>query len=287
MYKCICGKEFNKPASFNGHKSHCKIHLGERYNEIQNKQKQGSKKGGTITQQIYKAKTLKKKQQWIEEQHQCEYCGKIMTEKYASGRFCNRSCSNSFTSNQNREEKNRKISESIKNKETSNYIPKVICKQCGQLFSAFKADTCPECRKRTPEEIKRIMSNKGKQRYLEGKTGWKHGSHYLKNKYEIQIAELLDLNGIQYVDEVPIKTSLLGVDICGAYYPDFLIDGYIDLEIDGNYHEFEEQLEKDRIRDQAFIRNGYLVYRLKYLESSIEEEFTKFLQWYSEHRNVV
>lgn len=26
MYKCECGKEFDNPQSFNGHKSHCKIH---------------------------------------------------------------------------------------------------------------------------------------------------------------------------------------------------------------------------------------------------------------------
>lgn len=27
MFKCECGKEFEKANSFNGHKSHCKIHL--------------------------------------------------------------------------------------------------------------------------------------------------------------------------------------------------------------------------------------------------------------------
>ncbi len=27
MYKCECGKEFETPNSFNGHKAHCKIHL--------------------------------------------------------------------------------------------------------------------------------------------------------------------------------------------------------------------------------------------------------------------
>ena len=27
IYKCECGREFNKANSFNGHKSHCEIHL--------------------------------------------------------------------------------------------------------------------------------------------------------------------------------------------------------------------------------------------------------------------
>lgn len=32
MYKCECGKEFENAQSFNGHKSHCKIHLYAKYN---------------------------------------------------------------------------------------------------------------------------------------------------------------------------------------------------------------------------------------------------------------
>lgn len=28
-YRCECGKEFTDSQSFNGHKSHCRIHLGE------------------------------------------------------------------------------------------------------------------------------------------------------------------------------------------------------------------------------------------------------------------
>lgn len=27
MYVCECGKEFNNAQKFNGHKSHCKVHL--------------------------------------------------------------------------------------------------------------------------------------------------------------------------------------------------------------------------------------------------------------------
>ena len=37
-YKCECGKEFTNSQAFNGHKSHCKIHLGEtKYLENLNK----------------------------------------------------------------------------------------------------------------------------------------------------------------------------------------------------------------------------------------------------------
>lgn len=32
---------------------------------------------------------------WVVEQHHCERCGKIMTEKFGSGRFYYRTCANS------------------------------------------------------------------------------------------------------------------------------------------------------------------------------------------------
>ena len=34
MYKCICGKEFDKPNSFNAHKSHCKEHYLNKYGDL-------------------------------------------------------------------------------------------------------------------------------------------------------------------------------------------------------------------------------------------------------------
>ena len=46
----------------------------------------------------------------------CEFCNSEMTVKFASGRFCNRKCANSFVSNQNLEEKNKKRSEKLKGK---------------------------------------------------------------------------------------------------------------------------------------------------------------------------
>lgn len=27
LYRCECGREFENPQSFNGHKCHCKVHL--------------------------------------------------------------------------------------------------------------------------------------------------------------------------------------------------------------------------------------------------------------------
>lgn len=96
LYKCKCGKEFTNSQAFNGHKGLCKIHLGE---EEFNRRIELRKQKGWISQES-KDKRLKESQlrkeqelqQWISEKHKCEKCGKVMTEKYASGRFCCKEC---------------------------------------------------------------------------------------------------------------------------------------------------------------------------------------------------
>ena len=95
MYKCVCGREFTKELSLYAHQSHCREYLGEeRYQARLNKARQSGQKGSNIRKQ----KLLQEKKialdKWIEEKHTCEKCGKVMTEKYAGGRFCCRSCAN-------------------------------------------------------------------------------------------------------------------------------------------------------------------------------------------------
>lgn len=43
-FKCKCGKEFTKSQSFYAHQSHCKIHLGERYDESSHGDRIGDKR---------------------------------------------------------------------------------------------------------------------------------------------------------------------------------------------------------------------------------------------------
>lgn len=100
-YICICGKEFDNSQSFNGHRSHCKVYLESKgidyavYQETKKAKckdtKQSSKLKHTAAVRTKKDKPIT---QWIEEKHVCERCGKVMTEKYGSGRFCCRSCAN-------------------------------------------------------------------------------------------------------------------------------------------------------------------------------------------------
>lgn len=83
--------DFDNPQKFNGHKSHCKVHLGDI--KFENRRNQLNEARQLL---VSKFENLRKQsdQTWIFEQHSCEKCGKIMTEKVGSGRFCSRSCAN-------------------------------------------------------------------------------------------------------------------------------------------------------------------------------------------------
>lgn len=99
-YKCECGKEFDNPQKFNGHKSQCTTHL-ILFGKIEARDEKSKKfiNGGLKANCDRKEKAAKLKQEninkWISEKHICEKCGKIMTEKFGTGRFCSISCSNS------------------------------------------------------------------------------------------------------------------------------------------------------------------------------------------------
>jgi hypothetical protein len=89
---------FNEPQAFNGHKSNCRIHLGEeKYQEAVERRLNASKKGRQVlkekNEEFHAQKDLELRR-WIDEQHKCERCGKVMTERYGSGRFCSKSCAN-------------------------------------------------------------------------------------------------------------------------------------------------------------------------------------------------
>ena len=96
-YVCECGKEYTNPQSFNGHKSSCKIHLAAvgksiTKSSLYNPESQ-AKAHATLAKQHAERRERALKQ-WISEEHTCEKCGKIMFEKFGSGRFCSRACAN-------------------------------------------------------------------------------------------------------------------------------------------------------------------------------------------------
>lgn len=99
MYICECGRIFETSNSFNGHKSWCKIHLGEeRYNiRYKNSLKSMEKvnKNYSISR---KQKVIDKINNWLKQNPKCEWCNDIITIKYGSGRFCSSKCARSYSS---------------------------------------------------------------------------------------------------------------------------------------------------------------------------------------------
>jgi hypothetical protein len=95
-YKCECGKDFTESQKFNGHKGHCKIHLASvgKLAAYADRQARASATGRAALSEQRKSQKQQKLSNWAAEQHMCERCGKVMTEKFGSGRFCSRACAN-------------------------------------------------------------------------------------------------------------------------------------------------------------------------------------------------
>lgn len=162
-YVCECGREFTNSQSFNGHKGHCKIHLGEeRYNKnhslVLDKQSMMAKTASEKRLEKSNLKKIAKIEAWKNSNPKCEKCGKPLIEYYGSGRFCSRVCANSKTHS---EETKQKISKSLKGREPVNKNitkctkhPTTIkyCKICNkELGYRNKSGYCSKCIKSAPE----------------------------------------------------------------------------------------------------------------------------------------
>lgn len=250
MYKCECGKEFDNPQSFNGHKSHCEIHLNSAGKaDIKERLKQSlklaGKKANKINHEKAELKKLEELTKWISEQHTCEKCGKVMTSKFGSGRFCSKVCANSHLKST---EAKLKISLSLKNnknrkiilkqekfKETYLKNPK-ICPICNHIISyekrkrIFCSDNC--------ENI--FHSKKAKEHHLGGITKG-HGSG-IAGKYKgIKCDSKYELAFLVYCLEnnINIKRNKKAFKYVSFdaklhnFYPDFYLENenkYIEIK---------------------------------------------------------
>lgn len=100
-YKCICGKIFDNPQKFNGHKTQCKQHLIEagKYEVRKNLQNEfyttHSKTGAQVRKTFFDQQRALKQELFLSIPRYCEKCGVKLTNIYGSGRFCSRHCANS------------------------------------------------------------------------------------------------------------------------------------------------------------------------------------------------
>lgn len=125
MFTCICGKQFKTQQALNGHKGYCKEYLGkDKYLQVLKNNKDGQIKA---KETLLKQSNIKKEQQlqqWISKKHKCEKCGKVMTEKYASGRFCCKECARGFSNYQGKD---------IERQNSINQF-KYKCEICGNMY---------------------------------------------------------------------------------------------------------------------------------------------------------
>lgn len=159
-YICKCGKHFNSSQSFNAHQGKCKIHLGEeRYNKILLKDKANLLKANEKITEIRLETKIKKEKEWIEEQHHCEFCHSIMTERYGSGRFCSKECAKKFSN-----QKRKKIKAELKKTGKKAY-----CEICGKELKKNQSTTCS-------------INCANKKRYRDYINKWKNGEIDFKEK---------------------------------------------------------------------------------------------------------
>ena len=284
-YQCICGRTFDKPNGFNAHKRHCKQHLEsigkyDQYLENQSKfKKAGSEKA---KQKHLEAERLSKDTliNWISEQHRCEKCGEIMTEKFGPGRFCSRKCANTKEFDQeSRIKKSNSLNANFKVKlDLYNSAP-IICPHCAYIveYKDRKRKICPECNHYLDGRRKKYMNKavvpleKVKARDLDVEYTGPELPSYIKKirakgffkRTELSYAEqfwkkVLDSNEINYQHNFKVKKAN-----GGSYYLDFLIDDYFDLEIDGSQHQFS--VLKDLNRTFYLESLGYKCFRLSWV----------------------
>lgn len=259
-YTCICGKTFVTPASFNGHKQGCKIHITNKYGSIEAYYANKNRNSKAISESLKKRhaeKRQEKQDAWVQEQHTCKRCGVIMTEKYASGTYCSKSCANARSHSQQTRDKLSKTMKQIPLKgavltsklhHTNNHgacnLPK-YCVVCNKLL-----DKEMRYRKTCSDECKRIRL---RQQALDrgfggpstvssfGKRGTYKGIH-CDSTYELALLiYCLDHNIsiIRNVEKFPYMYEGKQYN----YYPDFYLPEY-DLFIETKGRDIGPVYEK-------------------------------------------
>lgn len=242
-YKCICGKEFDNPQKFNGHKQGCEIHIINKYGSLEtyynNKNRNVSKASKTRIN-TNANKRLKTLLTWISEGHTCEKCGKVMTEKYSSGRFCCRSCANSHNMLDNSKQV---ISNSVLHTYKAKYYKKPsYCTICGKVipYEIRHRKTCSDnCLKESFRDNALNNSLGGITKgHGNGISGVYKGIK-CDSKYELAFVVYCLENDIDIIRNTHYFNYTSSIDgTTHKFYPDFYLPGkQLYVEIKGYYQE--------------------------------------------------
>lgn len=183
----------------------------------------------------------------------CENCSNIHDGNYGSGRFCSRFCSSSFSSNKNKELKNKKISESLKGRftglESSTYK--------SDRFNRIRIEKCPICELKFNKSYSKIYCSRtcylldkdfkfrkkisGGYRKGSGigKKGWYKG-YWCDSSWELAFVIYNIDNNIKF-ERNKIGYDYLYKEKKHKYYPDYIISNVLH-EIKG--YETDKDKEK-------------------------------------------
>ena len=225
--------------------------------------------------------------EYYENPKYCLECGKILPVEKRFNKFCNRSCSNTY-SNKHRsysQETKDKISKSLKKDKV------LICKYCRNEFVVERRLNgglkrtkycCKECHDKS---IKEQHYNLRMKEIKEGTfIGWK--SRNITSYPESFFIQVLNNNNIKYEINKPLKR-----EHTQSYFLDFYIEKNnikIDLEIDGKQHKCEDRIQSDIERDIYIKSKGIKVYRIDWNEinsdngkQKMKNKIEKFLDFYN------
>lgn len=215
----------------------------------------------------------------------CESCNVEHNGKYGSGRFCSSKCARGFSTKNNREEINKKVSKTMLGSGAGREL--VVCLNCKTRIEdrikkkrKFCSKRCARIYNGTSEETKDKLRKIMLEKVNNGMHfGWKSRKGKLPSYPEKFFMDVLHNNQIKYEHELP----------CGKYFIDLAIrEKMIALEIDGKQHQYEDRKEKDLEKDKYLVDNGWKVYRIKWKSINnisgkiyIKEEISKFLKFYT------
>lgn len=242
---CECGKHFTNGQAFNGHKSNCKIHYEQKYGSTCNltdKYKKVAKSVSKFYVEARKKHDLDEQVAWQQAQHTCEKCGKLMLEKFGSGRFCSKACANS-------RERPRELRQQVSAKLKAFAINSNTVNQKHLVAYAANPKYCSVCgkelsyelryRKTCSEECMLVRSKQApgglRQGSGTGKHGWYKG-YYCDSSYELAYV-IYNLDHNIFFERNKKAYYYIGTDDkVHKYYPDFIENGIL-IEIKGYWTE--------------------------------------------------
>jgi very-short-patch-repair endonuclease len=248
--------------------------------------------------------------------NRCIFCNKVLEYEKKHKKFCNSSCAAKHNNKKRKlssktklligsKLKGRKQTEEHKNKVRGNkngrwkngmyakeYTIEQTCVICGRIFipqislngKLSKSKCCSdECHFKLKSNNSKAIIN---ERIANGThNGW--SARNIVSYPEQFFMEVLTNNNIKFKHNYPVDKRSLGLTDACNYFLDFFIENKnIDLEIDGKQHKARKK--HDDFRDSVLIKNGYVVYRIKWKNINTENgkeyvknEINRFLEFYN------